>query len=75
MKKLERLACVLVPAVLGGSLVIIGMLFISATAGTCNTAGWITGTIGVCTGILCACLSCIAYPLVRLVESNGNRSK
>ena len=75
MNKLERLSCTLIPAVLGGLLVIIGMYFIYHSAGTTNAAAWIAGTIGVCTGILCASLSCIAYPLVRLVELNGNRTK
>ena len=75
MIRLELLACTLIPAVLGGVLVIIGMYCIYQSTGTTNAAVWIGGTIGVCTGILCASLSCIAYPLMRIVELNGNRTQ
>ena len=75
MSKFERIVCVVGPNILGVLLVIIGKHVISQAAATSSPTAGVMGAMLICTGILCAALSCIAYPLVTLVKLNSNQNK
>lgn len=73
MTKLEGFVCVAVPNIVGIVLAFAGKHVLGQAAAASSPALATASAILICTGALCVLLSCISYPLVKLVNLLGRQ--